>query len=75
MKPHLRLRLVRSPRPLGPLTRAEKLAVAIKFLRERGLYVLDIGARRPKWGTPNELPKEDTRLLKALTEADRRRKA
>ena len=53
-KPRIRLRIVPKPeeRPLAPLTRAEKLASAIAFLRERGAYVLDKGARRPSWGVP-----------------------
>ena len=74
-KPHFRLRLVKPrERPLAPLSRAEKLANAKVYLQQRGIYVLDRGTPRPKWGTPNELPKEDTRLRASLQEADRRRK-
>lgn len=47
-----RLRLVTPARPLAHLSRAEKLSKAIAYLRERNLYVLDIGAQAPKWGVP-----------------------
>ena len=58
MKPHIRLRLVPSAeRPLGPLSRAEKIAKAIAFLRSRNRYVLDIGSEKPKWGHPGEPPR------------------
>lgn len=53
MKPRIRLRLVTpANRPLGPLSRAEKLAKAIAFLRARNRYVLDKGSERPAWGVP-----------------------
>ena len=75
MKPRMKLRLVpASARPLGPLSRAEKLVKAIAWLRARRRYVLDRGTPRPKWGTPHQLPAEDRRLLDAVCEADRRRK-
>ena len=48
-----RLRLVRPAlRPLAKLSRAEKLAAAIAYLRRRGIYVLDQDTPRPKWGVP-----------------------
>lgn len=49
--PHLRL-VQPADRPLANLSRAEKLAKAIAYLRERNLYVLDRGTRAPKWGVP-----------------------
>ena len=58
MKPRIRLHLVESQeRPLAPLTRAEKLAKAIAWLRSRNRYVLDRGSERPKWGVPGEMEK------------------
>ena len=75
MKPRMKLRLVpASARPLGPLSRAEKLVKAIAWLRGRRRYVLDPGTPRPKWGTPHQLPAEDRRLLGEVNESDRRRK-
>jgi hypothetical protein len=44
----------KSERPLGPLTIAEKRAKAIAYLRKQGIYVLDRGARKPKWGNGNK---------------------
>jgi hypothetical protein len=59
LKPHFRLRLVRQQeRPLAPLTRAEKLAQAINFLRSRNRYILDQGAAKPAWGRPG-MPHKD----------------
>ena len=73
MKPRLRL-VLPDGRPLANLSRAEKLAQAIAYLQRRGLYIMDRNTPRPKWGTPNEVPKEDGALLAAIMEADRRRK-
>ena len=72
-----RLRLVPSQdRPLGPLTRAEKLALAIAYLRDRNLYVLDRWARRPQWGVAGEIPPEaSAELARHEAEADRNRRA
>ena len=51
-----RLRLVRSgERPLAKLSRAEKLAAAIAYLRRRNKYVLDRGTPAPKWGIPGKV--------------------
>lgn len=73
-KPRFKLRLVKKERPLGPLTRAEKLAAAIGYLRERGLYLLDRGTPRPRWGLPNEQPRElNEALARKINDADRRR--
>lgn len=71
-----RLRLVRSvERPLAKLTRAEKLAVAIAYLRRRNIYVLDQGAKKPKWGIPFEDVKApNAELAREIANADRRRK-
>ena len=53
MKPRMKLRLVAPvERPLGPLSRAEKLAKAIAWLRARNRYVLDKGSEKPQWGVP-----------------------
>lgn len=71
-KPHLRLVRVKA-RPLAALSRAEKLANAIAFLRARNRYVLDAHSRRPAWGIPFSLP-EESALMKAVMEADRRRR-
>ncbi len=57
MKPHLRLIRVKE-RPLGPLTRAEKLAKAIGWLRSRNRYILDQGAKQPGWGIPGSVKKQ-----------------
>jgi len=66
MKPHFRLRLVKPrERPLGPLTRAEKLARARAFLQgtgefsylKRNIYLLDPGTPKPKWGVAGDPPK------------------
>ena len=50
-KVKMKLRLVDTSRPLGPLSMAEKRAKAIAYLRERRLYVLDHGTPA-KWGIP-----------------------
>ncbi len=71
-KPHFRLRLVKEDRPLRPLSRAEKLESAIAFLRERRIYVLDKGSPA-KFGIPYSA-QEESPLMKAVMEADRRRK-
>lgn len=76
MKPALRL-----VRPLEQLAIAEmracspkdKLAHAIAYLRSRNLYVLDADSRAPKWGLPFAKVDESP-LMKAVMEADRRRK-
>ena len=70
-KPHLRLVRVKE-RPLATLTKAEKLANAIAFLRERRIYVLDRGTPA-KFGIPYSA-QEESPLMKAVMEADRRRK-
>ena len=56
-KPRIRLRLVAAERPLAPLSRAEKLAQAKAYLQRKGLYVLDRGTPKPKWGVPGEPPR------------------
>ena len=53
-KPNFKLRLVPRSRPLAALSRAEKIAAAIGYLRSRGRYVLDAGSRRPSWGVPGD---------------------
>ncbi len=69
-----RLRIVREPeRPLAALSRAEKLAKAIAYLRQRGKYVLDIGSAKPRWGVCGELPERPNPLLTKIEEMDRRR--
>ena len=50
MKPRLKL-VDGQPIPL-PVTRADKLAAAIGWLRSRNRYVLDQGAVKPSWGVP-----------------------
>ena len=72
MKPHLRLVRVKV-RPLAKLSQAEKLAQAIFWLRQRNRYILDHAAKRPTWGIPYAQP-EESPLMKAVMEADRRRK-
>ena len=53
MKPHFRLRLVKTgERPLRILSMAEKRAEAILYLKRRNLYVLQQGSKRPGWGVP-----------------------
>ncbi len=52
MKPRMKLRLVRTERPLAKLSHAEKLAQAKAYLQRRGLYILDQGTPAPKWGIP-----------------------
>ena len=71
VKPHIKLRLV--PRPLAKLSRAEKLANAIAWLRARNRYVMDANSRRPSWGIPFDAQPE-TPLMRAVMDADRRRK-
>lgn len=56
-KPRIKLRLV----PPAPAT--DKLASAIAYLRERNLYVLDKGARKPKWGIAGEPKREHQRVI------------
>ena len=56
MKPRIRLKLVPTERPLGPLSVAEKRAKAIAYLRSRRLYVLDKGTPA-KWGVPGAVKK------------------
>lgn len=73
-KPRMKLRLVPSiERPLAVLSRAEKLAHAVAWLRSRNRYVLDVGSRRPAWGVPYSVPQESA-LMKVVMEADRRRR-
>lgn len=58
LKPHFKLHLVTpAERPLGPLSRAEKLANAKAYLQRRGLYILDRGTPKPKWGLAGEPPR------------------
>lgn len=59
-KPRFKLHLVPKQRPLAALSRAEKLAAAIGYLRGRNRYVLDAGSRRPAWGVPGDPPKVRT---------------
>ncbi len=73
MKPRFKLRLVPEDRPLAPLTRAEKLANAIGWLRSRGRYVLDRGSSKPAWGLAHQ-PQEESALMRKVMEMDRRRK-
>lgn len=47
-KPHVRILPKQAP------TNAEKLSAAKRYLRERGIYVLDRGAPAPKWGVPGK---------------------
>ena len=62
MKPRFKLRLVKPERPLGPLSRAEKVARAKAYLQRKGefarlgasIYVFDRGTPKPKWGVPGE---------------------
>ena len=54
MKPHFRLRLVTAERPLRTLSMAEKRAAAIAYLKQRNLYVLQQGSKRPAWGIPGK---------------------
>ena len=56
-KPRFKLRLVNAERPLAPLSRAEKLAQAKAYLQRRGIYILDQGSPKPRWGTPGEPPR------------------
>lgn len=71
-KPRFKLRLVTQDRPLAKLSHAEKLASAIAYLRSRNRYILDRTAK-PAWGIPYAQP-EESPLMKAVMEADRRRK-
>jgi len=74
-KPRMKLRLVPQERPLAPLTRAEKLTQAKAYLQRRGLYILDRGTPKPKWGLSNDQPKElNAALAHSIMEADRRRR-
>jgi len=59
-KPRFKLRLVPRERPLAPLSRAEKLASAIGYLRARGKYLLDAGTPKPRWGIAGDWPKVKT---------------
>ena len=73
VNPRLRLHLVKTDRPLGPLTRAEKLALAIAYLRDRNLYLLDRGTCRPQWGVAGEIPQDvSADLARIVSEMDRR---
>lgn len=42
-KPHLRV-----------VQQESKLDAAIKWLRSRNLYILDVGSKRPGWGVPGK---------------------
>ena len=71
----MKLRLVApAERPLAPLSRAEKLARAQAYLQRRGIYILDRGTPKPKWGVAGEIPNVEPPLMKAIMAADRRRK-
>ena len=74
MAANIHLRLVPSQdRPLGPLTRAEKLALAIAYLRDRNLYLLDRDTHRPNWGVAGEIPQDvSADLARIVSEMDRR---
>ena len=56
----MRLRMLSScpvtgkPR-LRPVLVESKLEKAIKWLRERNLYILDSGSKRPGWGIPGTM--------------------
>lgn len=73
MKVRFKLRLVAPERPLAALSMAEKRAAAIAWLRARNRYVLDADSRKPSWGIPYAQPQE-TPLMKAVMESDRRRR-
>ena len=76
MTSRLRLCLVKADRPLGPLTRAEKLARAKAWLQSRGRYILDRGTPKPAWGIAGEIPPEaSAELARYETETDRNRRA
>ena len=72
--PKPRMRLVDGKAvPVGPQTYADKLARAKAYLQRRGIYVLDKGARRPKWGIPGEIPQEQNPLLVKVMDMDKRK--
>ena len=73
MKPSLHL-VRNADRPLANLSKAEKIAQAIGYLRSRGLYVLDQGTPRPKWGISGEVPKDANPLLAKIADMDRTRR-
>ena len=75
MKQRFKLRLVLpAERPLGTLSRAEKLAHAKAYLQRRGIYVLDKGTPKPRWGVGGEIPKElNEAFARRTAESDRRR--
>lgn len=37
------------------------MEAALRWLRERNLYVLDQASFRPRWGVPNTIPKPQQR--------------
>lgn len=39
---------------LRPVMVESKLQQAIRYLRERNLYILDAGSKRPGWGIPGK---------------------
>lgn len=39
---------------LRPVPVESKLDAAIRYLRERNLYILDVGSKAPKWGIPGK---------------------
>lgn len=57
MKPRFKVicnRPVSEKPRLRPVLVESKLEKAIKWLRERNLYILDSGSQRPKWGIPGK---------------------
>jgi hypothetical protein len=59
---------------LRPVPVESKLEAAIRWLRDRGLYILDKGTPRPKWGIAGDVPPIESPLFNKVMEADRRRK-
>lgn len=51
MKPSLRI-VKPQDRPLAKLSQAEKLAQAKAYVQRKGIYILDKGTPKPKWGRP-----------------------
>lgn len=57
MKPRFKVicnRPVSDKPRLRPVPVESKLQQAIRYLRERNLYILDAGSKRPGWGVPGK---------------------
>ena len=60
--------------PAAPASSADKLSRAKSYLQRRGIYILDHGTPKPKWGDAHNMPPvPNAAMLEREMNADRRR--